>query len=586
MRIREIKIKNFRGIKEMQWSIPKDRSLICLIGPGDSGKSSILEAIYLTLGDRWNPSISDTDFYKSDVASPIIIQCTVSDLPNNLLKESSLGLWLSGIDDAGKIYQDPIEGTDPALIVQLRIDDTLEPVWTVERLNGDSSINVGSSLRREFATFKVDDRTDVHLRWTRASALTRISSAENGNSNAAMAVASRAAREAIASYSDEFLSSLTLRVQDKLNEVGCGTFCSLRAGLDTSLSSAGGNLALYESSIPLANYGLGSKRLAGLAIQQLAASGKSILILDEIEQGLEPHRLVRLIRYIQSDKTYSQVFITTHSPVAVEQASTDNLEVVQNVDGKVTINFLPKDTRTLQLRRSRPSSFLGRRVIIAEGKTEEGFLIELINREDQQRLAAGQTVAAGLGLAVQDGEGGSEAPLRAIAMLNLGYKVAIFLDNDVREIDQHVTKAANLGAEVIRWDVGNNTEKQLAKSLNLSGLSSLLELGIEIRNTQQTVLNDLKAAGLPNNVNSLNVDGWIKDCLVTEDTARRIISSAMVDVKWFKLVDNGKLLGAWVLDHTDLFQDSTIQNAIASLKSFIYQEVKVQDTSEGVQNVG
>lgn len=201
MRIRKIEITNFRGIKEMQWSIPKDKSLICLIGPGDSGKSSILEAIYLTLGDRWNPSISDTDFYKSDVTSPIVIRCTISDLSNKLLKESSLGLWLSGIDDAGKIYQDPIEGTDSALIVQLRIDESLEPVWTVERLNGENSINVSSSLRREFATFKIDDRTDVHLRWTRTSALGRISPAENSTGNT-MAIASRAAREAIASYSD------------------------------------------------------------------------------------------------------------------------------------------------------------------------------------------------------------------------------------------------------------------------------------------------------------------------------------------------------------------------------------------------
>lgn len=386
MKIRKVDISNFRGIKELQWLIPKDNGLICLIGPGDSGKSSILEAIYLTLGDRWNPSIADTDFFKSDVTSPIIIRCIVSGLSKKLLMESSMGLWLSGIDDDGKLYQDPIEGTDPALIVQLRIDDSLEPVWTVERLDGENNINISSLLRREFATFKVDDRTDVHLRWSKASALGRISSEENSTGNA-MALASRAAKEAIASYNNEGLNTLTLHIQEKLNEVGCGTFCSVRTGLDTSLSSTGGNLALYESNVPLTNYGLGSKKLAGLAIQQLAASGKSILILDEVEQGLEPHRLVQLIRYIQSDKTYSQVFITTHSPVAVEQVSTDNLAVVQNIDGKMTVNFLPLDTKTLQLRRSRPSSFLGRRVIIAEGKTEEGFLIELISREDKQRLA-------------------------------------------------------------------------------------------------------------------------------------------------------------------------------------------------------
>ncbi len=585
MKIRRIQISNFRGIKELQWLIPKDSGLVCLIGPGDCGKSSILEAIYLALGDRWNPSIADTDFFRSDVASPIVIRCVVSDLSKKLLMESSMGLWLSGIDDDGKIYQDPIEGTDPALIVQLRIDDSLEPTWTIERLDGENNMTISSLLRREFATLKVDDRTDVHLRWSRNSALGRISSEENSTGNA-MAIASRAAKEAIASYNDEGLNTLTSHVQEKLNEVGCGAFCSVRAGLDTSLSSTGGNLALYESNVPLTNYGLGSKKLAGLAIQQLAALGKSILILDEIEQGLEPHRLVQLIRYIQSDITYSQVFITTHSPVAVEQVSTDNLAVVQNVDGKMTVNFLPQDTKTLQLRRTRPSSFLGRRVIITEGKTEEGFLIALICREDKQRLLKGQAVAAGLGVIIQDGEGGSEVPLRAMAMLKLGYIVGMFLDNDDRTVDQNIADAIKQGAAVIRWNVGNNTEKQIISSLSASGLSSYLDLGTDIRNTQQTVLNDLWSAGLPDSIKSLDVPYWIKAGIVTEEDARQIIITATINAKWFKLVDNGKLLGLWVLDNLTSFIDSSVQDTIASLKSFIYQESGAQNTSEGAQDAG
>ena len=585
MRIRQVEITNFRGIKKMCWSIPKDRKLICLIGPGDSGKSSILDAIYLTLGDRWNPSISDTDFYETDVTLPIIIRCVVSDLPMNLIKDSAFGLNLSGIDDSGTLHQDPIDGTEPALIVQLRIDETLEPAWSIERLNRNHSINIGSKLRREFATFKVDDRTDVHLRWTRTSALGRIS-ASSGSAGNAMAVASRAAREAIAQNNDENLNKLTAQVQDKLNEVGSGSFCSIQAGLDTSLSSTGGNLALYESKVPLTNYGLGSKRLAGLGVQQLAASGKSILLLDEIEHGLEPHRLVRLIQYVQTDPTYSQVFVTTHSPVAVEQSSTDNLTVVQNNAGAVTVKFLPEDSKTLRLRRSRPSSFLGRRVVVVEGKTEEGFVLELIHMEDEQRMIKGQAVAAGIGSVVQDGQGGSEVPLRAVALLELGYRVAMFLDNDDSRIDKHVSKAAELGAKVVRWSNGNNTEQQITTSLNISGLSSLLELGVEVRSTQQTVLNDLKAAGLPNEVASLDVSKWVEDGHVSIEKAKQIIAQAMIDTQWFKLVDSGKLLGAWVLEHRGDFNDAIVGNVIDSLKTFVYEETNEPLTSEGDADVG
>jgi predicted ATP-dependent endonuclease of OLD family len=43
MQIRNLQVKNFRGIKEFNWTI--DSPVICLIGPGDSTKTTILDAI-------------------------------------------------------------------------------------------------------------------------------------------------------------------------------------------------------------------------------------------------------------------------------------------------------------------------------------------------------------------------------------------------------------------------------------------------------------------------------------------------------------------------------------------------------------
>ena len=56
-RIRVVEISNFRAIKELKW-LP-DAGINCLIGPGDSGKSSILEAIDLCLGARRSVTFSD-----------------------------------------------------------------------------------------------------------------------------------------------------------------------------------------------------------------------------------------------------------------------------------------------------------------------------------------------------------------------------------------------------------------------------------------------------------------------------------------------------------------------------------------------
>ncbi|MET3233307.1 UNVERIFIED_ORG: putative ATP-dependent endonuclease of OLD family [Burkholderia sp. 1263] len=67
-KIRKIEIRNFRGIRELDW-FPAP-GINCLIGPGDAGKSTVLDAIDLCLGARRNIGIADSDFNKLDVERP------------------------------------------------------------------------------------------------------------------------------------------------------------------------------------------------------------------------------------------------------------------------------------------------------------------------------------------------------------------------------------------------------------------------------------------------------------------------------------------------------------------------------------
>ena len=68
-RLRKIEIQNFRSIKELAW-LPS-AGINCLIGPGDSGKSSILDAIDYCVGARRNIQFTDADFHGLDVERPI-----------------------------------------------------------------------------------------------------------------------------------------------------------------------------------------------------------------------------------------------------------------------------------------------------------------------------------------------------------------------------------------------------------------------------------------------------------------------------------------------------------------------------------
>jgi putative ATP-dependent endonuclease of OLD family len=570
MRVRRLWVENFRGIKCLDWKIPANQKLIALIGPGDGGKSTILDAIHYLLGDRWSIPFADTDFFKVDVQNPIIIKALLIDLPSALKKDSAFGLWLSGVDQGGEPLQDPEDGSESALLVQLSVDSSLEPRWTVIRPDGAEK-HLTSAQRRAFSTFKVDDRTDAQLRWSRNSALGRLSSAD-GSERDALAAASRAAREALADHESSSLADLAEKVQDRANQVGGGSFGNLRPGLDTSRSSMGAALALHEDVIPLTRYGLGSRRLASLAIQQLAAGSRSVAVVDELESGLEPHRAVRLLNYLLSDDGYSQIMVTTHSPVIVEQAQIENLATVQNQDGTVIVTSLGgADDLMQRLRRSRPSSLLARRVVVAEGKTEYGLLLECLDAWDTQRTEVGMSTSAGEGVAIQDGNGGSEVGPRAEALSRLGLNVATFLDNDDDSVNECIASAEASGVKVIRWNPGLNTESQVCADLKANGLTSFIKLGVERRSGEDTVLQDLNSIEPTNPVPSLDVEDWTLSGIALEDARDRIVTAA-VKRKWFKNVDGGRALGEWIVRNYTKKQLASTVALLEQVKAFVYSE--------------
>jgi putative ATP-dependent endonuclease of the OLD family len=569
VRVRRLWIQNFRGIKELDWKLPTDQRLVALVGPGDSGKSTILDAVHFLLGDRWNVPFADTDFFRGEVEKPISIRALVINVPAAVKKETALGLWMSGVDQGGEIHRDPEDALEPALLVQLAVDASLEPRWSVLRTDGSEQY-LTSTQRRSFSTFKVDDRTDVQLRWSRNSALGRMS-AKDGGERDALAAASRVAREALADHSNSSLTELAASVQDRANKVGGGSFSYIRPGLDTSRSSMGAGLALYEDVVPLTSYGLGSRRLASLAVQQLAAGSRSVAVVDELESGLEPHRAVRLLDYLLSDDDYSQVLVTTHSPVIVEQARIENLATVQNQAGVVTVTSLGGSKDVLQrLRRARPSSLLARRVIVAEGKTEHGLLLEYIEAWDAVRISQGLPTSAGEGVAIQDGNGGTEVAPRAEALARLGFVVAGFCDNDDRAVDAPLAAAQAAGIVAIRWSFGHNTESQTCAELEADGLQSFLELGVQRRNGEDTVLQDINAADTANPLTSLDVASWLAVHTLADVRAR--VTKAAVDREWFKDVPGGRELGKWINDHYTDPQLATTVATLEQIRSFVYAE--------------
>ncbi|HAT1477404.1 TPA: ATP-binding protein [Corynebacterium striatum] len=569
MQVRRLKIENFRGIKFLDWTLPVDQKLITLVGPGDSGESTTLVALNFLLGDRWNIPFSDTDFFEVDTSQTIRIAAILTGIPKPLLKESALGLWLRGLHKDGSLTEDPEDETEPALTIQLVIGGDLEPSWEVYKSGRTQRLT--SNQRREFSTFLVDERTDAQLRWSRTSALGRLS-ATDGADRSVLAEASRAAQTALQESENSSLLNLSKKVQERVNGIGGGVFQDIKPGLDTSRSSLGAGLALYDGSLPLASYGLGSRRLASLAIQQMAAGDRSIAIMDEIESGLEPHRAVNLLRYLQNGQGYSQVFITTHAPIIVEQADLESLSVAQNEKGQLRITSLAGSRSRLRaLRRSRPSSFLGKKILICEGKTEYGLIQACVNYWDEGQNLLGEPVAAGRGFVLQDGAGGSEVALRCQEMINLGFQVAGLLDHDDSSVQKAVNKALSAGVLVLQWDQGNNTESQVCSALSWRMLEEFIRMGADCRSDDLTVLADLQKAGLPQEQNSLELKSWQESGLTIE-VARDIVARAANESEWFKNIESGMILGKWLTERSDSPELKSLWAILNRIQEFIYSE--------------
>lgn len=129
-RIRHISIRNFRCIRQLDWY--PTPGLNCLVGPGDSGKSSILDAIDYCLGARRTVSFTDADFYGLNVEQAVVIEITIGELDDGLKSMEAYGLYLRNFDSlTGAIDDEPERAGETVLTVRLKVESDLDPVWTL-----------------------------------------------------------------------------------------------------------------------------------------------------------------------------------------------------------------------------------------------------------------------------------------------------------------------------------------------------------------------------------------------------------------------------------------------------------------------
>ena len=431
-RIRKIQIENFRGIRSLVW-IPSS-GVNCLIGQGDSGKSTILDALDMCLGFGRNRAFTDSDFYKCDPESPIRIDVTFGQLPSHLMDIESLRTFLRGFNCSdGEIDDEPGVGLETALTMSLTVGPELDPIWTLfsDRANAQGATHgLTVDQRQLIAPTRLDASTDRHLSWGRGSIMTRL--VPNMSDAQAMLIrVARAARDQFGSHVEgdtQLALDLVFNTATRLGvPIGDAVQLMLNAN---AVSIQGGSLALHdEAGVPLAQLGVGSKRIliAGLLNEGSAAS--RIVLVDEIEHGLEPHRIIRFLHSLGAkDPSHPfQVICATHSQVALQELDASQLYLLRAHRDRHTVQCVGDVSDSQGAVRHSPHAFLAPTVLVCEGPSEIGFIRGL----DQHFIESNSLNSVfAKGLALANGEGVNKVHTRAQPLADLGYRVGIFCDSD------------------------------------------------------------------------------------------------------------------------------------------------------------
>ncbi|MFV8986969.1 ATP-dependent nuclease [Serratia fonticola] len=483
-RICKVEIQNFRTIRLLNWQ--PSPGLNCLIGPGDSGKTTILDAIDLCLGARRNISFADTDFYGLDVTRPISITLTLGSLPDALLRLDSYGNYLQAFNRAnGLVTEEPEQGLETVLCLRLTVDSELEPVWSLVSQRAQAQgqeRNIAWKDRLLLAPARLGTYASSNLSWTRGSVLNRLTE-ERPNLGAELANAARHARTSFGGQAGVQLAATLQIVTQKANELGVPVGGSTQALLDAHAVSIGdGAIALHDSTgVPLRSLGTGSSRLLVAGMQRAAAQQTSVALVDEVEYGLEPHRLTRLLNSLGAKENPPplQVFLTTHSPVAVRELNGNQLFVVRkSPDGAHQVLQVGVADDIQSTVRADPEAFLARSVIVCEGASEVGLIRGLdhfwTNINGQSMLAAGTAFV---------NVGGGEPDrcfVRGLALRRLGYRVLVMVDADKPPTGATVQAYVDAGGEYITWREGRALEDELFLSLPDAGVDALLQRAIDL----------------------------------------------------------------------------------------------------------
>jgi putative ATP-dependent endonuclease of OLD family len=175
--IYHLTIERFRGIKSLSWNPGKGVNVI--LGGGDVGKTTILDAMGLLLSPTYLTTLTDTDYYGRDIEAGFIIEAILALPPTSGINQQTKPSWPWIWNGSGAIVPsaDPAGETKSEPVYRLRVRGTADLELTYEIVQPDDTTDsLSVALRRSIGLVRLsgDDRNDRDLRLVQGSALDRL----------------------------------------------------------------------------------------------------------------------------------------------------------------------------------------------------------------------------------------------------------------------------------------------------------------------------------------------------------------------------------------------------------------------------
>ncbi len=475
MRIKRIHIENFRSVKTLEF---EPGPYCVLIGENNSGKSNILRALNLAIGETWptERSFSEEDFHNQDTTRDIVIQVFFDETMEEW--RSNAKLVIAGLELRCKAYKRKVkEKPAGTLTVDYyciqpdgkQVKYPTEPLRKGEQYRGQwLPYRVSRELRDKLPFIYVGvqrdyDRQSPSSRWSVLRRLFNDVNTEFLNDREEIEVqrpdgsaqritrkeAFEAAVKGAYAYlrTDRFIEIEKRLAANALEQMGLDPS---RDKVELHFEShdptnAFRSLQLYVEQLgitsPAGEVGAGLQSAIVIAIfrtyEELKREG-AVFALEEPEVFLHPQRARYFATVLRSLAAKgNQVFVTTHSPIFVQLDQPESVALVRRTEDAGTtvqqtsrVELGENDRTALRLLTEfdtqRNELFFARGVVLVEGVTEK-LAIPLAFR------ALGKDINR-LGISVVEVGGKTKLPLFVTVCNALGIPYVVVADHDIRKI--------------------------------------------------------------------------------------------------------------------------------------------------------